>query len=334
MSSGLRNRYCALSVVFIVLLFFSTIKHTPANAGSFIRVSDGASKWSLSLKGSLKPGGVLVGSFIDNEKSLDASEISLIHHSGQVLPIDGKGQFLIAFDRDAPLQQRLKLSNGQGGLLAEYQLNLSVRDYELQKIEGVEQKYVSPPSEVLSRIRQDGSDVYQSRRHYRPSVRVIDRFTPTQSFRWPAEGRISGIYGSQRVFNGVPKRPHYGVDLAAPTGTPIYAPADGVITLAQDLYYSGNTIVLDHGMGLSSSFLHLDSFDVQLGDKVRKGQLIGKIGATGRVTGPHLDWRMNWTLTGKDIRLDPEEALAIIGRDDLPVLEICETCSIKKVVDE
>ena len=122
-------------------------------------------------------------------------------------------------------------------------------------------------------------------------------------FIWPAKGRISGVYGSQRILNGQPRRPHFGVDVAAPVGTEVRAPADGVVTMVHsDMFYSGGTMILDHGHGLSSSFLHLHRILVKKGQRIRQGDLIAEIGATGRVTGPHLDWRIN--LFAK--RLDPQ----------------------------
>ena len=121
-------------------------------------------------------------------------------------------------------------------------------------------------------------------------------------FGWPVKGRISGVYGSQRYYNGKPGRPHYGLDIAVPTGTPVAAPADGIVRLADaDLYYSGGTIIIDHGHGVFSSFLHLSDVAVAVGDVVKRAEVIGKVGATGRVTGAHLDWRYNWF----DQRLDP-----------------------------
>ena len=120
---------------------------------------------------------------------------------------------------------------------------------------------------------------------------------------WPATGRISGVYGSQRFYNGTPGNPHYGVDIARPMGTPVHAPGPGVVTLAEpDLFYSGGTIILDHGYGLSSSFLHMSQIDVRVGDVLETGDIMGAIGATGRATGPHLDWRMSWF----NQRVDPQ----------------------------
>ena len=123
-------------------------------------------------------------------------------------------------------------------------------------------------------------------------------------------GPISGVYGSQRVYNGVPGTPHYGIDVAVPTGTAIVAPASGQIIMVHDnMFYSGGTIMLDHGHGVSSSFLHLSKTSVEVGDWVEQGDPIGEVGATGRVTGPHLDWRMNWG----DSRIDPELLLRASG---------------------
>ena len=122
-------------------------------------------------------------------------------------------------------------------------------------------------------------------------------------FDWPASGRISGVFGSQRVLNGEPKRPHFGVEIAAPLGSPVRAAAEAIVTLAEpDLYYSGGTVILDHGHGLTSSYLHMSEVLVTVGQRVARGEAIGAVGAAGRSTGPHLDWRFNWF----DQRLDAE----------------------------
>ena len=155
---------------------------------------------------------------------------------------------------------------------------------------------VTPPPELLARIREEGAIVRAARAFDTAETHL---FAP---FAWPARGPISGVYGSQRVLNGEPRQPHFGVDIAAPEGTPVRAPAGGEIRLAEvDLYYSGGTVILDHGHGLSSTFLHMSRVDVAVGQRVAQGEVIGAIGATGRVTGAHLDWRMNWF----ERRLDP-----------------------------
>ena len=155
---------------------------------------------------------------------------------------------------------------------------------------------VTPPDSVLARIKDDNWRVAKARKTSSERADFAARFI------WPAEGPITGVYGSQRVFNGVPKRPHYGVDVGAPTGTQVIAPAGGKVTLAHpDLYYSGGTIIIDHGLGVNSTFLHLSKLTVEPGEMVKQGQKIGEIGATGRATGPHLDWRINWFSE----RLDP-----------------------------
>jgi murein DD-endopeptidase MepM/ murein hydrolase activator NlpD len=160
---------------------------------------------------------------------------------------------------------------------------------------------VTPPAEQLERIRREREKVRaaKAKRIETPGFLRAVR----EGLSWPAKGRISGVYGSQRFYNGNPGNPHYGVDIARPTGTPVYSPGPGLVTLAEpDLFYSGGTVILDHGYGLSSSFLHMSRIDVAVGDVLEVGDLIGAIGATGRATGPHLDWRMSWF----NQRIDPQ----------------------------
>jgi murein DD-endopeptidase MepM/ murein hydrolase activator NlpD len=136
------------------------------------------------------------------------------------------------------------------------------------------------------------------------AVRALNTPVPwfAGGFQWPAIGRISGVYGSRRILNGLTRQPHYGVDVAAPTGTPVTAPAPGTIAMAEpDLYYTGGTVMIDHGFGVTSVLSHLSAVMVAVGDHVSTGDVVGLIGATGRVTGAHLDWRVNWFT----VRLDP-----------------------------
>ena len=210
------------------------------------------------------------------------------------IKIGENGVFVIGFhrDSDAPATLRIIAPDGhvKTSLLAPRQ-----RDYNIQRIDGLKSTMVTPPATVLARIKSDGDAVRRARQHQVP----LGDFW--RGFDWPALGRISGIYGSQRILNGRPRQPHYGIDIAAPTGTPVYAPASGVVTLVKDLYFSGWTVVIAHGLGVNSSFLHLDRVDVETGMMVERGGLIGTIGATGRATGPHLDWRIDW----QGRRIDP-----------------------------
>jgi len=221
-----------------------------------------------------------------------AADVSL---DGKRLPLAADGRFVFGFGRDADQQSLLhaRLPDGREQSLL---VKPEARQYAIERINGLPPATVTPPPEVRARITREASLVAAARRHSRRSDDWAMRFV------WPAEGRISGVYGSQRVLNGEPKRPHYGVDVAAATGTPVIAPAGGVVVLAEaDLYYSGGTIIIDHGDGVSSTFLHLQSVEVELGQQLAQGTRIGSIGATGRATGPHLDWRMNW----RDQRVDP-----------------------------
>jgi murein DD-endopeptidase MepM/ murein hydrolase activator NlpD len=175
-------------------------------------------------------------------------------------------------------------------------LAIRQREYEIQRIDGLPQEQVTPPQEVLDRIYAESALLEDTRSIDDP------RTDFKNGFIWPVIGPITGVYGSQRVLNGEPRSPHYGIDIAAPTGTKVAAPADGVVTLAHpDMYFSGGTLVLDHGHGLSSSFVHLSRILVEKGERVHQGDVIAEVGATGRVTGPHLHWGMNLF----DARIDP-----------------------------
>lgn len=219
--------------------------------------------------------------------------------NGETVQTNKDGKFVVGFEREAPLQQTLavELDNGQKW---QRDITLEKREYNIQRIDGLEQKMVTPPAEVTARIKQDNINVANARSGNTDLDALFTRF------EWPAKGVISGVYGSQRILNGVPKWPHYGLDIANETGTPVYAPVDGVVTMADDLYYSGNTLILDHGMRVFSTFLHMDTITVEMGETVKQGEQIGTIGSTGRSTGPHLDWRINLG----NIRLDPQTVIS------------------------
>ncbi|MBX2858862.1 MAG: M23 family metallopeptidase [Cellvibrionaceae bacterium] len=215
---------------------------------------------------------------------------------GRSVYLDPQGRFVFGLGRDAKGEVDIHVSTGPGAAKV-YSFAVEPREYKIQRIEGVAKKYVSPPESVLARIRRDNASVAKARKVKTTAADFREGFIR------PAKGPISGVYGSQRVFNGVPKRPHFGLDIAGPVGRKVLAPAAGTVTLTHpDMYYSGGTLLLDHGQGISSTFIHLSKILVATGQRVERGQVIAEIGATGRVTGPHLDWRVNWF----DQRLDPQ----------------------------
>jgi murein DD-endopeptidase MepM/ murein hydrolase activator NlpD len=242
---------------------------------------------AVELAGEAVQGGLLFG------LSSPGSQVSL---DGADIMVSADGRFVIGFDRDETGERTLRVREPDG---TEETRTLAVapREFAIERVDGLPPETVTPDPEALERIRLEAEMVAAARARRDPRTDYATGFT------WPAGGRISGVYGSQRILNGEPRRPHYGLDIAAPSGSPVYAPADGVVTLVHpDMYFSGGTIVLDHGQGLSSTFLHLSRTLVEAGATVRKGDLIAEIGATGRASGPHLDWRMNWL----DRKVDPQ----------------------------
>ena len=215
---------------------------------------------------------------------------------GVPVRISEDGWFLVGFGRDEPSDAELLVTHPDG---RSERLTLAVapRDYRIERIDGLPPGKVTPHrDDELARIRREARLVEEARS-------IDDPRTDFRSgFRWPLRGRISGVYGAQRILNGEPRQPHYGVDIAAPAGTKARAPANGLVTLAEpDLFLSGGTLIVDHGHGLSSTFLHLSRILVARGQRVRQGEPVAEVGATGRATGPHLDWRVNLF----ERRLDP-----------------------------
>lgn len=242
---------------------------------------------ALALEGPLKQGGMVVG------RVAPGSAVSL---EGRPLRVSGNGLFVMGFGRDAGPTARLDIVYPDGGV-EHRELEIAQREYRTQRIDGLEPSKVTPAPEVLERIRKEQAMV--------DTARMLDdpRLDFRASFEPPVAGPITGVFGSQRILNGKPRRPHYGVDFAAPSGTPVTAPAPGVVTLVHgDMYFSGGTVILDHGHGLSSVFIHLSRIDVRDDERVEQGAVIGAVGATGRATGPHLHWGVNWFQE----RLDPQ----------------------------
>jgi murein DD-endopeptidase MepM/ murein hydrolase activator NlpD len=204
-----------------------------------------------------------------------------------LIPTTADGMFIIGFHRDSDQPVTIKIVQPDG-ITKLTVLTPEQRDYHIQRIEGLQKNMVTPPDSLFTRIKSDQAAVAAARQVMAPTGDFW------QGFDWPVTGRISGVFGSQRILNGKPRQPHYGIDIAAPRGTPVQAPASGLVTLVKDLYFSGWTVIINHGLGLNSSFLHLDHVVINIGDSVSRGDMIGTVGSTGRSTGPHLDWRLDW----------------------------------------
>jgi len=249
---------------------------------------------AVEIQGEPIQGGLLFG------YTKPGSKISL---DGDTVAISADGRFVIGFGRDETGIRKMQV-NSPGGEVFRKNLTIQPREYAIERVDGLPPATVTPDPEATARIKEDARMVATAREHRDDSAYYAN------GFAWPAKGRISGVYGSQRVLNGEPRRPHFGLDIAAPEGTDVFAPADGLITLTHpDMYFSGGTIILDHGQGLSSTFLHLSKILVEAGTFVKQGDLIARIGATGRASGPHLDWRMNWL----DRRVDPQPLMPPMG---------------------
>ena len=229
-----------------------------------------------------------------------------VEFDGKPIQASSGGNFVIGFGRDERGSRTLEWISPSGAE-EQVEFDIALRDYDIDRIDGLPPRTVTPDPEAAQRIREENRLVATAK------ARRDNRTDYAQGFSWPATGRVSGVYGSQRILNGEPRNPHYGLDIAAPTGTLVTAPAPGIITLTHpDMYYSGGTIILDHGQGLSSSFLHLSEILVEAGQRVATGDPIGRIGATGRATGPHLDWRMSWL----DRRVDPQRLLPAMPSEE------------------
>ena len=242
----------------------------------------------LRLTGRRQQGGYVIGQtwpgahiFVDDEALTTAST---------------NGRFIVGFDRDAPPAVRIEARDGSRA--ARRDVSIARGEFPTTRIDGLPSSTVEPTEPaLLKRIQQEvaiKAEGFASRMN-------DDRFI--SGFDWPLETfRVSSLWGSQRILNGTPARPHYGIDLATPQGTPIRAPAGGQVTLAHpDLHFEGGLVLIDHGQGLITAYLHQSEILVAVGDQVSRGQIIGRVGMTGRATGPHLCWRMKW----RDQNLDP-----------------------------
>ena len=231
----------------------------------------------------------------------------LVRIDGEAVRVSADGSFVFGIDRNASAAVTVAVQS-PGADPATYRIAVTARDWPLERINGVPPKTVNPPPQLAARIQREQALVTAARK------RDDARDDYEQAFIWPVKGRISGRFGNARVYNGQAGsvNGHSGMDIAVAKGTPVHAPAAGIITFADpDLYLTGGTVLLDHGHGVSSNFLHLSRIDVKVGDKVEQGQVIGAVGATGRATGPHLHWGMSWFTT----RVDPLLVLGASGAE-------------------
>lgn len=214
---------------------------------------------------------------------------------GKGVPVHESGLFVIGFGRDASETSVLEYvaPNDEKQIIP---IKIAARTFNIERITGLPPKTVTPPPEWAERRRLETGMVGKARAEW------SDALYWKTGFVKPAEGRFSGFYGSQRILNGEPRSPHYGLDIAADIGTPIVAPAAGVIRLASpDFLLEGGIVIIDHGWGVNSTLFHMNSVAVEVGQAVKQGELIGTVGAKGRASGPHVDWRINW----RSVRLDP-----------------------------
>lgn len=233
----------------------------------------------LQLKGRFEQGALIFGS---------AAPGVSVSVDGRALRTTPEGRFVFGLDRDAAEEVTLLLTTADG-VPTTLRYPVAKRSYAIQKLNGLPPKQVNPDPEMDERIARETASNRAARARDTDVAWVFEKFV------WPARGPITGVFGSQRILNGEPKQPHYGVDVAGPVGAPVIAPADGIVSLANpDMFYSGGTLYLDHGHGVSSAFLHLSKILVKPGQAVKQGDKIALIGKTGRVTGAHLDWRVNW----------------------------------------
>lgn len=246
----------------------------------------------IQLSGEIKQGGLVIG-------KTDADNTVMLNK--KVLTVSPQGDYVFAFSRDDKTKYTLTVTSPTGNVETQT-FTPTKREYKISRVEGISKKIMNPNKKANVRAGQDRAAMVKVRK-------ISSSLTDfSKGFVAPRSSRITGVYGSQRFYNGIPKNPHFGVDYSGQIGAPVKAPASGTVLLwVPDMFYSGGTLVIDHGHGITSNFLHLSASMVKVGDKVKQGQVIAKVGNSGRVTGPHLDWRMNW----HKVRFDPQLAMKV-----------------------
>ena len=245
---------------------------------------------AVELKGNFMQGSFILG------KTDPGSNITI---DKKIIKVSKDGYFAFGLGRDRKNNVIIKVKKGSKTEIIEKKI--LKKKYKIQRIDGLPKKQVTPPKEVYERIKNDNILIGKAR-----SINSDLDFFKNKFIKPINNAIITGVYGSQRILNGKPRRPHYGLDYAAKEGTPVKAMLDGVVTLAEkDLYFTGGTIIFDHGHGISTLYMHMKDVNVIKGQKIVQGEIIGTVGQTGRSTGPHLDIRLNWF----DVKLDPATVL-------------------------
>ena len=240
----------------------------------------------VNLQGNFIQGGLVKGNIFPNK---------VIKFENKILLKDTNGKFVFGFGRDYKENSYLEVKISEKEWLKK-SFKIKKQTYNTQYINGLQKKMVTPPKSFYDRIKKENKSI-KLIRNLNTEVNFI-----FQEFILPTKGIVTGVFGSQRILNGKPRRPHYGIDIAASKGTSVIAPIDSIVRMAEkDLYFTGGTIILDHGHGVTSVYSHLSLININVGDKVIKGQKIAEVGSSGRSTAPHLDWRVNWF----NQRLDP-----------------------------
>lgn len=240
----------------------------------------------------------LTGDFTQSGTLLGRTEPdSAVRVDDAITRADGQGRFLVGFDRDASASATVTVT-APDGRVASRRVDVAPRTWRVTSVSGLPSRTVTPPPSALARIERESA---LKQRGFASDDPVATGFA--EPFDWPlASIRVTSPWGAQRQLNGSLQRPHYGIDLGAPTGTPVRSPAPGLVVIAEpDMYFEGAMVAIDHGQGLITSYLHLSRVDVRVGQRLVRGDLLGAVGARGRATGPHLCWRMRW----RGRQLDP-----------------------------
>ena len=244
--------------------------------------------WAVNLR---LPDRVYQGDLIVGQ----VEPVGTVTLKGKKLPVSSEGYFLIGVPRQQKTDVLITALHGKNKVSGT--VMVMAYKWKVQRVDGLQKRHVSPPPKAVVRIKNDNKKVREIRQ---AGVHPVPLFL-SGGFITPVKGRITGVYGSQRILNGQPRRPHSGLDIAAAKGTPVVSPANGIVRLvARDLYLMGNTLMIDHGLGLVSIFIHLDSISAGEGERVAQGDVVARVGQTGRTTGPHLHWGISVGSTSID----------------------------------